>query len=46
MIPTPRAGVSGTRKRPSLRAWLRSYRRHRARTFHQLDPSTGHRRCL
>ena len=31
-----------SRERRGLRAWLRRYRRHRARTFHQLDPATGH----
>ena len=34
------------RQRPSLRTWLRRYRRHRARTFHELDPATGHWRRL
>ena len=29
------------RQRPSLRTWLRRYRRHHARTFHELDPVTG-----
>jgi hypothetical protein len=40
------------RQRSSLRTWLRRYRRHcrhdahAARTFHQLDPATGHWRTL
>ena len=34
------------RQRPSLRTWLRRYRRHHARTFHELDPATGHWRRL
>ena len=40
------------RQRPSLRTWLRRYRRHcrhdahAARTFHELDPATGHWRRL
>ena len=34
------------RQRPSLRAWLRRYRCHRARVFHELDPATGHWRRL
>ena len=29
------------RQRPSLRTWLRRYCRHRARTFHVLNPVTG-----
>ena len=31
-----------SRERPSVRTWLRRYRRHRARTFYKLDPTTGH----
>ena len=35
-----------SRERPSLLAWIRRYRcrhdRHRARTFYELDPTTGH----
>ena len=31
-------------ERPSRRAWLRRYRRHKGRTFHELDPVTGERR--
>ena len=40
------------RQRPSLRTWLRRYRRHcrrehhTARTFHELDPATGDWRRL
>ena len=38
------------RQRPSLRTWLRRYRyrhgHHAARTFHELDPATGHWRRL
>lgn len=41
-----------SRQRRGLRAWLRRYRRHcrhdahAARTFHELDPATGHWRRL
>ncbi len=28
-------------QRPSLRTWLRRYRRRHARTFYELDPTTG-----
>ena len=35
-----------SRERSGLRAWLRRYRRHRARTFHELDPMTGQRRRI
>lgn len=34
------------RQRPSLRAWLRHYRRRHTRTFHELAPATGHWRRL
>jgi hypothetical protein len=40
------------RERPGLCAWLRRYRchcrheHHAARTFHELDPATGHWRRL
>jgi hypothetical protein len=30
-----------SRQRPGLRAWLRRYRRHRSRTFYELDPANG-----
>jgi hypothetical protein len=32
--------------RPSLRAWIRRYRRHRRPAFYQLDPATGQWRRL
>lgn len=35
-----------SRERQGLRTWLRRYRRHRARTFYELDPATGHWRRL
>ena len=35
-----------SRQRPALRAWLRRFRRRHGRTFHQLDPATGHWRTL
>ena len=34
-------GLRDARQRPSLRTWLRRYRRHYARTFYELDPVTG-----
>jgi len=44
------SGLPDTRQRPSLRHWLRRYRyrhgHHAARTFHELDPVTGHWRRL
>ena len=33
-------------QRPGLRALLRRHRQHRARTFYELDPATGHWRRL
>ena len=35
-----------SRERRGLRVWLRRYRRRRSRTFHELDPVTGHWRRL